>query len=78
MEYSFFSSKSALATNTEKMTTKSTLRELNTELQKDVNQIRILGILKKNIPDRLLKEHYAQCNYYQENPREVILSEYLD
>ena len=60
-----------------KQTTKRTLQELNRELKNGLNPLRILGVLQKNIPSDLLKEHIAESAAQTSGPREVILSEYF-
>jgi len=60
-----------------KQTTKRTLQELNKELKNGLNPLRILGVLQKNIPSDLLKEHIAESAAQTFGPREVILSEYF-
>jgi len=60
-----------------KQTTKTTLQELNQELKKEVNPLKILARLQKNIPDDLLQSHFAESATHTFGPREVILSEYL-
>jgi len=60
-----------------KQTTKKTLQELNRELKNGLNPLRILGVLQKNIPSDLLKEHIAESAAQTLGPREVILSEYF-
>jgi len=60
-----------------KQTTKKTLQELNRELKNGLNPLRILGVLQKNIPSDLLKEHIAESAAQTFGPREVILSEYF-
>ncbi|MCD5397174.1 MAG: phospholipase D-like domain-containing protein, partial [Candidatus Pacebacteria bacterium] len=60
-----------------KQTTKKTLQELNKELKNGLNPLRILGVLQKNIPSDLLKEHIAENSAQTSGPREVILSEYF-
>jgi superfamily II DNA/RNA helicase/HKD family nuclease len=60
-----------------KQTTKKTLRELSQELKNDVNPLRVLAILQKNIADELLESHFAESAAHTFGPREVILSEYL-
>jgi len=60
-----------------KQTTKKTLRELSQELKNDVNPLRILAVLQKNIANELLESHFAESAAHTFGPREVILSEYL-
>jgi len=58
-------------------TTKKTLQELNRELKNELNPLRVLGILQKNISSDLLKEHVVESAAQTLGPREVILSEYF-
>ncbi|MDI6800383.1 MAG: helicase-related protein [Actinomycetota bacterium] len=60
-----------------KQTIKTALQELNGELKQGLNQFRLLGLIQKNIPGALLKEHIAEGAAKTHGPREVILSEYL-
>jgi len=60
-----------------KQTTKKTLQELSKELKNGLNPLRILGVLQKNIPSDLLKEHITESAAQTSGPREVILSEYF-
>jgi superfamily II DNA/RNA helicase len=60
-----------------KQTTKKTLRELTQELRNDVNPLKVLAILQKNIAAELLESHIAESAAHTFGPREVILSEYL-
>ena len=62
-----------------KQTTKTLQKELSKELNgiKELNPIKILGILKKNIPSEFFKETLAESAAQTSGPREVILSEYL-
>jgi len=60
-----------------KQTTKKTLQELNKELKKDLDPLRILGVIQKNVPNDLLKEHIIESSAQTSGPREVILSEYF-
>ena len=60
-----------------KQTTKTLLKELNNELKKTINSLRILAILQKNIAPEFLKEHLSESAAQTFGPREVILSEYL-
>jgi superfamily II DNA or RNA helicase len=55
-------------------TTKKALDNLGDEL---VNPLKVLAVLKTHIPDRLLREHYAEQNPAAHGKREVILSLYL-
>jgi len=56
---------------------KQTTKTLQKELSKELNPIKILGILKKNIPSEFFKETAAESAAQTSGPREVILSEYL-
>ncbi len=56
---------------------KQTTKTLQKELSEELNPIRILGILKKNIPSEFFKEPVAEGAAQTSGPREVILSEYL-
>jgi hypothetical protein len=60
-----------------KQTTRVTLQALNTEIEKGINPLRILGILETNISSRLLGGHFAESSVNNTGKREVILSEYL-
>lgn len=60
-----------------KQTTKKALQELNTELKKGINYLRLLAVIQKNIPNALLGEHISEGAAKTAGPREVILSEYL-
>jgi len=60
-----------------KQTTKILLKELNNELKKTINSLRILAALQKNIAPEFLKEHLSESAAQTFGPREVILSEYL-
>jgi len=55
-------------------TTKKALDNLGDEL---VNPLKVLAVLQTHIPDRLLREHYAEQNPAAHGKREVILSLYL-
>lgn len=56
--------------------TKNASKKLKKELEKEVNPLKVVSILKKNISDNLI---YAESNgnKTREDKREVILSEYL-
>lgn len=56
---------------------KQTTKTLQKELSKELNPVKILGILKKNIPSEFFKETAAESAAQTSGPREVILSEYL-
>ncbi|MCD6568495.1 MAG: helicase, partial [Dehalococcoidia bacterium] len=56
---------------------KQTTRTLQKALSKELNPLKILGILKRNIPSEFFKETMAESAAQTSGPREVILSEYL-
>ncbi len=56
---------------------KQTTRTLQKALSQEINPIKILGILKRNIPSGFFKETMAESAAQTSGPREVILSEYL-
>jgi len=60
-----------------KQTSKTLLKEIDKELKTGVNPLKILAILKKNIPSEFLREPIAQSSAKVFGPREVILSEYF-
>ena len=61
-----------------KQTTKNLAKELNKELQNGVHPLKLLGILRRNIPLEFINSpHYAQNLAGTGGPREVILSEYF-
>ena len=60
-----------------KQTSKTLLKEIGQELKKGINPLRILALLKKNIPAEFLQEPVAQSSAKIFGPREVILSEYF-
>jgi len=60
-----------------KQTTKILLQELNNELKKTMNPLRILAVLQKNIAPEFLQEHLSESAVQTSGPRKVILSEYL-
>lgn len=60
-----------------KQTTKRTLKALN-ELKADfINPFKVLAVVQRNIPERLLESHYAEYSGRFSGKREVILSLYL-
>jgi len=60
-----------------KQTTKRTLKVLN-ELKSDlINPLKVLAVVQRNIPERLLESHYAEYSGRFSGKREVILSLYL-
>ncbi len=60
-----------------KQTSKTLLKEIDEELKTGMNPLKILAILKKNIPSEFLREPIAQSSAQVLGPREVILSEYF-
>ncbi|URA10892.1 helicase-related protein [Thermospira aquatica] len=62
-----------------KSTIKKTLRALNNLSQDAENPLTVLNVLRSNISDHILKNHYAEENEDKDLPkkREVILSLYL-
>jgi len=60
-----------------KRTTKDLLKTINHELSKKFNPLKLLSILKVNIPSEFFKETLAESSAQVSGPREVILSEYL-
>lgn len=60
-----------------KQTSKTLLKEMDKESKTGVNPLKILAILKKNIPSEFLREPIAQSSAKVFEPREVILSEYF-
>lgn len=60
-----------------KQTTKTLAREIDSELQKDIDPLRLVAVLRKNIPAEFYKETLAESGAQTSGPREVILSEYL-
>ncbi len=60
-----------------KQTTKTLVKELEKELKGNVNPLRILAIIRMNIPTEFLQDTLAQSAAITFGPREVILSEYL-
>lgn len=56
---------------------KQTIKTLSNALSKEANPIKILGILKRNIPSDFFKETMAESAAQTSGQREVILSEYL-
>ena len=59
-----------------RQTSKTLLKELQKELKKGINPLRILAVLKMNIPAEFLQESAFQSAAQLFGPREVILSEY--
>lgn len=60
-----------------KPTSKKTLKDLKVLLKREVNPLKILALIQKNIPDEFLEGHIAESAAQTFGPREVILSEYL-
>ena len=60
-----------------KQTVKETLKALNNLGNEMPNPFKVLAILQKTIPERLLTSHYAENNPLSSGKREVILSVYL-
>ena len=60
-----------------RQTSKTLLRELQKELKKGINPLKILAVLKMNIPSEFLQEMTFHNAAQVFGPREVILSEYL-
>lgn len=56
---------------------KQTTATLKKELSKEANPLKILAILKTNIPAEFFKETAAESSAQTSGPREVILSEYM-
>ena len=56
---------------------KQTIKVLHKALKKEINPLRILGILKKNVPREFFRETMAESAAQTSGPREVILCEYL-
>jgi hypothetical protein len=56
--------------------TKNTSKKLKKELEKEVHPLKVISILKKNIPDNLIYTDSSR-NPAREDKREVILSEFL-
>jgi superfamily II DNA or RNA helicase len=61
-----------------KQTSKVTLQELNKEIKKGINTLRILGVLETHISNKFLENHFSESSLgIGFGKREVILSEYL-
>jgi hypothetical protein len=60
-----------------KQTAKNTLKALNALKNELENPFKVLAVLYRNIPERLLESHYAEQNPAAFGKREVILSLYL-
>ena len=57
-------------------TIKTTLETIK-KVMKKPDSLRIISILESNIPDELLDDHISDKLAHSDNPKEVILSEYL-
>lgn len=55
---------------------KNTSKRLKTELEKEINPLKVLALLRKNVPNSILSVGAAKDQAHQDR-REVILSEYL-
>jgi len=60
-----------------KQTTKTVLKEINKELEKNSSPRKIFAIVQKSVPELLLKSHLSESSAQIAGPREVILSEYF-
>ena len=60
-----------------KPTTKRLLKRLNEQYKTDKNPLKLLSVIKMNIPSEFFKETLAETGAQTSGPREVILSEYL-
>ncbi|MEW6410927.1 MAG: helicase-related protein [Candidatus Zixiibacteriota bacterium] len=60
-----------------KQTAKTVLKDMTSVIKKEINPLKILGVLQKNIPAELLGSHLAETGAKVGGPREVILSEYF-
>jgi len=60
-----------------KQSSKTLLKELDRELMKGVNPLRVLALLRANIAEEFFRETVAETAAQTSGPREVILSEYL-
>ena len=60
-----------------KQTSKTLLKKIQSELKNGVNPLKILAVLRMNIPPEFLTRSGAQSSAKTFGPREVILSEYL-
>jgi len=60
-----------------KQTAKKTLKALNNLEDELTNPFKVLAVLQTQIPERLLRSHYAEQNPAVFGKREVILSLYL-
>ena len=60
-----------------KQTVKTALKEVRVAVKDGVSPLKILGAVKKNVPEELLAGHFAESAAHTAGPREVILSEYF-
>lgn len=60
-----------------KSTAKRLLNNINEELAKDFNPLKLLSLIRLGIPSEFFKETLAENSAQVAGPREVILSEYL-
>ena len=60
-----------------RQTIKKTLKSLNNLKSDLLNPLKVLAVVKHNIPERLLLSHYAEYQHRFTGKREVILSLYL-
>ena len=60
-----------------KQTANKAYKAVREEIDKGKNPLKILGILRKNIPDKFLSGHFAESGTKIAGKREVILSEYF-
>jgi superfamily II DNA/RNA helicase len=60
-----------------KQTSKTVLNELKEEMENGYKPLKLYAIVEKNMPDELLEDHRAEHDAKNNDPREVILSEYL-
>jgi len=60
-----------------KQTTKTALKEVKDVMKDGVSPLKLLGAVKKNIPEEFLAGHFAESAAHTSGPREVILSEYF-
>ena len=60
-----------------KSVAKRVLKRIHQELASEFNPLKLLGILRRDIPNEFFKETLAETAAQTAGPREVILSEYL-
>jgi superfamily II DNA/RNA helicase len=60
-----------------KQTANKAFKAVQDAIQKEVSPLKILGLLRKNIPDKFLTGHFAESGTKIAGKREVILSEYF-